>query len=57
MADFSVTVSSHEFDPIRFWDKLYEGGRCRACFAPKYAHPTELWERARPRGNKDRADG
>jgi hypothetical protein len=52
----NVDTSPHSFKPLRPWDALYSGGRCRACFAPKYAHPMHCWVAARPLGDKRRAE-
>jgi hypothetical protein len=41
-------TAPHEFAPIRFWDRWHDNGRCRACFYPRWVHPTNFWNEARP---------
>lgn len=45
----------HAFRPIRPWD-LRGGGRCRHCYLPMNAHPIHFWARARPLGDKRKAE-
>jgi hypothetical protein len=48
-------VGPHEFDPLRR-PAISDNARCRACYLPEGAHPVEGWTRARPLGDRRRAD-
>lgn len=52
----SVDTSPHSFHPLRFWDALHSGGRCRHCYAPRLAHPMRCWVASRPIGDKSKAE-
>lgn len=49
-----VSVSPHEFQPIRPWDRR-DGGRCRACMLRRDNHPAQFWPPARAIGDKSPA--
>lgn len=36
----AISVSSHEFQALRFWDRWWQNGRCRVCFCGRDVHPT-----------------
>jgi len=49
-----VDVEPHKFDPLRWWDRFSREGRCRACYIPRWTHPTNCWMEARPWGDTQR---
>lgn len=51
----NTQVEPHSFRPLRPWD-MRRGGRCRHCYAPMFAHPMHCWVRARPMGDKSKAE-
>lgn len=40
-------VAPHAFEPLRFWDRWFDSGRCRRCFRPKWVHPVNFYSEAR----------
>jgi hypothetical protein len=46
--DTPTQVEPHDFEPLRFWDRWHDDGRCRQCRRPKWVHPTGFWAEARP---------
>lgn len=36
----NISVSPHEFLPVRLWDRWLRNGRCRACLCGRDVHPT-----------------
>lgn len=52
----STDTSPHAFRPLRPWDALRPSGRCRHCYAPRFAHPMHCWVQARPYGDKSPAE-
>ena len=46
----------HRFRPLRWWDALHAGGRCRHCLIPRHAHPVRCWVGARALGDKRKAE-
>ena len=52
--NLEVSVGPHEFDPIRWWDRFHQNGRCRGCYFPKHGHPIRnFFAVARPYGDTD----
>lgn len=49
-------VGPHRFRPLRPWD-VRGGGRCRACYLPKSAHPIHCYVPSRPLGRFDPSAG
>lgn len=51
----SEQVGPHKFSPLSWHDRLWDGGRCSACYFPKGAHPIMAsWSIARPLGDTRR---
>lgn len=50
------TVDAHSFRPLKPWDALHGGGRCKRCYVPRSDHPIHGWVRARPLGDKSKAE-
>lgn len=49
----SEKVGPHDFTPLKWYDRLFSGGRCSACYYPKYRHPMPSWRIARPLGDSE----
>jgi hypothetical protein len=51
-----TATGPHTFRPLRWWDALRSNGRCAHCYIPRSAHPVHGWIRARPLGDKRKAE-
>ena len=53
----AVYVKPHDFEPLRWWDRLslFGGGRCKVCMASASLHwdivEWDYWAKARPFGD------
>lgn len=58
----AIYVKPHEFEPLRWWDRLtlFGTGRCKRCMANASPHWDMVnwgyWAKARPHGDKDPAE-
>jgi hypothetical protein len=46
----------HSFRPLSIVDLIRRNGRCLHCYAPRFAHPMHGWVRARPLGDRTKAE-